>query len=59
MFDGGSSRVGVFPGVQEHQQVVFGHSALLRDAFEVTELQVVSVQRPLVVVSHSHLWSQR
>ena len=30
-----SSRAGVFPGVQEHQQVVFGHRALLCGALEV------------------------
>ena len=30
-----SSRAGVFPGVQEHQQVVFGHNPPLCDALEV------------------------
>ena len=35
MFGSGSSRAGVSPGVQEHQQVVFGHSALLCGALEV------------------------
>ena len=34
-FGTGSSRAGLFPGVREHQQVVFGHSALLCGAFEV------------------------
>ena len=34
-FGSGSSREGVFPGVQEHQQVVFGDSALLCGAPEV------------------------
>ena len=29
------SRAGVFPGVQEHQQVVFGHNALLYSTLEV------------------------
>ena len=35
-FSSGSSRAGVFPGVREHQQVVFGHHALLCSALEVT-----------------------
>ena len=35
MFGSGSSREGVFPGVQEHQQVVFGLNALLCGALEV------------------------
>ena len=34
-FDSGSSVAGVFPGVQEHQQVVFGHNALLCGALSV------------------------
>ncbi len=34
-FGSGSSRAGVFPGVREHQQVVFSHSALLCGALEV------------------------
>ena len=34
-FGSGSSRAGVVPGVQEHQQLVFGHNALLCGAFEV------------------------
>ena len=35
-FDSGSSRIGVFPGVLEHQHVVFGHNALLCGALEVS-----------------------
>ena len=35
MFGSGSSRVDVFPGLQEHQQVVFGHGALLCSALEM------------------------
>ena len=31
----GNSRARVFPGVQEHQQVVFGHSSLLFGAIEM------------------------
>ena len=34
-FGSGSSRVDIFPGVQEHQQVAFGHRALLCGALEV------------------------
>ena len=34
-FGSGSSRAGVFPGMQEYQQVVFGHNALLCGALEV------------------------
>ena len=55
----GSSRVGVFPEVQEHQQVVFGHNALLCGALVVNGLRVMSVHGPLVVASRSHLCSQR
>ena len=36
VFGSGSSREGVFPGVREHQQVVFGHNALLCGALEVS-----------------------
>ena len=36
-FGSGSSRVDVFPGVQQHKQFVFGHSALLCGDFEVNE----------------------
>ena len=35
MFGSGSSRVVVFPGVLEHQQVMFTHSALPCCALEV------------------------
>ena len=35
MFGSGNSRAGVYPGVREHQQVVFGHNALLCGAFEL------------------------
>ena len=35
MFGSGNSRVGMFLGVREHQQVVFGHNALLCGALEV------------------------
>ena len=58
-FGCGSSGMGMFPGMQEHQQVVFGHNALLYGAFGRMALQVVSVHGPLVLVSHSHPWSQR
>ena len=51
--------VGVFPGVGEQQQVMFGHSALLCSGLEVMGLQVVPVDGPLLVVGHSHLCSQR
>ena len=34
-FGSDSSRAVVFPGLQEHQQMVFGHSALLCGALEV------------------------
>ena len=34
-FGSGSSTAGVFPGLQEHQQVVFGHNALLCGALKV------------------------
>ena len=36
-FGSGSSRVGVFLGVQEHQQMLFGHHVLLCGACEVNE----------------------
>ena len=35
VFGSGGSRVGVFPGVREHQQMVFSHNALLCGDFEV------------------------
>lgn len=57
VFGSGSSRASVFPVVWEHQQVVFSHNALLCGVFEVKGAASVSVHRPLVVVSHSHLWS--
>ena len=47
IFGSGSSRVGVFSGVQEHQQVVLGHNAILCGALEVNgAASVVSSQTP-------------
>ena len=45
----------MFPEVQEHQQVVFGHSVLLCGALEVIGAAVVPVHGLLVVAGHSHL----
>ena len=36
VFGSGTNRAGVLPRVREHQQVVFGYSALLCGALEVT-----------------------
>lgn len=58
-FSRGNKRASLFPGVQEHQQVVFDHNALLCGALEVLGLQVMSVHRLLMVSGHSHLWTQR
>lgn len=59
VFGSGSSREGVFPGVREHQQVVSVTVPSSVVPLRLVWLQVVSVHRPLVVVSHSHFWSQR
>ena len=48
----------MFPGVGEYQQMVFGHTSSVVFLRRMG-LQVVSVHGPLVVVRHSHLWSQR
>ena len=35
MFGSGNSRVGVFPGVRDHQQVVLGHNPLLYGSLDM------------------------
>ena len=50
--------MGVFPEMQEHQQVVFGHNALLCGTLEVIEATSGACSWTSGGVGHTHLWSQ-
>ena len=59
-FGSGSSRVGVFPGEWEQQQVVISCNALFfEDLWGPLRLQMEPVHRPLMVAVHAPLWFLR